>query len=1356
MKVKKSLLPYACKAAAVCVLALAGTARAADWNGSVSTDWNNATNWSTGVVPSGVGAVIGTTSPNIATILNNVTGTPTEIVIGGWGSVGRVDHLAGSLSTQTGGWPPGWILLGFGPNGNGTYNLADTASTGGAFTGFGTGSGTLNILDFVHMGEPFGDGTQAGSSVLNINTTGALNISGNFNGARQAYSARVNMDAGSLNVGGELWLAAENATTNVFNQSGGTVSSRYWMVFSRYGGAQGTYNMTGGIANVATNGGNVSMVSQGSNGVAVLNVSGGSFNTPNNLWVVEGYDTGGNGTLNISGNGSVNVGGEVNLISASANTTGMGTVNLHGGTLRTTRVTKTGSGTGTFNFNGGVLQPMISTATFMQGLTTADIQSGGAIIDTTNLSVTIAQTLQGVGGLTKLGSGLLGLGGGYVFSGPALVLAGALALDAAQASPGNAITVSNASLNLLLNNGNSSIYAGAVTFAGNSTLNLNFGTAASPIAPAITAISVNVTGTNTINITGPSLVAGLYPLIYTGGSVPTNNFKLGVLPTGLAAVLTDSGTALSLLVTASGQNLTWYGADSVGNVLTNWDVNTSSNWNAGAGKYLQYAGNAYGDNVLFDDNLYLQQGTNVNLAGRVVPSTITVNSTLPYSITGTGGIDGGGELLVGLMTSSFFLGTSNNFTGGAIISGRLIVTNDAALGASSNVVDLASGTLQISGSTTSSRPFTVSSNSTISVDAGVNAQLNGAFVNSATPTISIASGGAAQLGGTMSGTGGLTKNGAGTLTVTGNLAPGGGAVINDGTNAVTGGLAVAAGQLQVSSWGGHVTRLDVETNGVASANDWFVVGIGGSTSTINVNGGTLIHRGGGSMTLATFGSTGTINLNSGSISNLSGEFYLGEGTGGTADQGFYNQNGGYATLGNFYVGHGSFGGQNGIGVANVTGGTLDLANLEIGYGNDNTRVGTNVMTIGSGATVNASGFVRLGFAGTNELWGVLTNNGGTLNVGSTALYLSYWPDGCSGHVTHNSGALNLRNSASIVFAQNGAQVSENDFVQNGGAVTFYSDAGVTVGGTGSLNLGNSGSATNTYTLAGGTLTVPRIQLVSGMGTFNFGAGRLVAAAGSTNFMQGLTAANVMSAGATIDSAGHNITIAQPLLAGGGSGGLTKLGNGTLLLNGVNTYTGTTLVSAGTLGGIGAIAGPVVIGAGAGLAPGDSIGTLVIGGNLTLEAGSTSTFEVDGTTLTSDQVAAGANVTYGGVLRIVPSGALTAGQQFTLFSGAGAINSGNFSSVQSTQAGATFSFTNGVLTVVSAGPSAPAHLTNSYSAGVLSLAWPAGQGWRLQMQTNSLSVGLGANWGYVTDGSVSSTNITVDSAKPSVFFRLTYP
>jgi hypothetical protein len=74
-----------------------------------------------------------------------------------------------------------------------------------------------------------------------------------------------------------------------------------------------------------------------------------------------------------------------------------------------------------------------------------------------------------------------------------------------------------------------------------------------------------------------------------------------------------------------------------------------------------------------------------------------------------------------------------------------------------------------------------------------------------------------------------------------------------------------------------------------------------------------------------------------------------------------------------------------------------------------------------------------------------------------------------------------------------------------------------------------------------------------------------------------------------------------------------------------------------------------------------------------------------------------------------------------------------------------------------GPSGPAQLTNSYSGGVLTLAWPAGENWRLESQTNSLSTGLSpTGWSTVSGVSDGSATITVDPAEPTVFYRLVYP
>src|SRR6185436_20019879 len=106
----------------------------------------------------------------------------------------------------------------------------------------------------------------------------------------------------------------------------------------------------------------------------------------------------------------------------------------------------------------------------------------------------------------------------------------------------------------------------------------------------------------------------------------------------------------------------------------------------------------------------------------------------------------------------------------------------------------------------------------------------------------------------------------------------------------------------------------------------------------------------------------------------------------------------------------------------------------------------------------------------------MTNSGGTINVktGTTDgdLEMAVF-DPTVNTFNQNSGSVKLQINSTIIYGAGGNHSGTSTFNQNGGTVTFYSDGGTTVGGTGSINLGNGNSTgTYAYNLNAGTLTVP--------------------------------------------------------------------------------------------------------------------------------------------------------------------------------------------------------------------------------------------------------------------------------------------
>ena len=196
-------------------------------------------------------------------------------------------------------------------------------------------------------------------------------------------------------------------------------------------------------------------------------------------------------------------------------------------------------------------------------------------------------------------------------------------------------------------------------------------------------------------------------------------------------------------------------------------------------------------------------------------------------------------------------------------------------------------------------------------------------------------------------------------------------------------------------------------------------------------------------------------------------------------------------------------------------------------------------------------------------------------------------------------SLTITQASPGIFTISGAISGANSITVGGTTVTTFTSgtssySGGTLIDTGTLQISADSAGNTPLGAVAGAVSI-------NTGTFQAGASF------STDPGRGFT----LNGAANIDSQANALTIAGII---GGAGSLTKIGTGSLVLSNANTYSGGTIVSAGTLsissdGNLGASSGTLALNGGTTLiatAPFNSSRTIILSGITTIDNANTNT------------------------------------------------------------------------------------------------------------------------------------------------------
>ena len=1087
----------------------------------------------------------------------------------------------------------------------GTATFAGTVAGNLSLVYYGTslaGTSSDSGINFYLTSSQIGSVVLDGTNALRMGNLTIDAGAGAFSfGDGNSSPGNFNLNLGRVNSDHPIWTnnSSNAATLNsdvTFGAGGGVPKT---LTLDGSGNWQVNMNLTISSTTLAvTKGGSGALTLSASNGLTGgIALNGGVLNVNHAAAL-------GSGTLTLSATGATPI---------SINNTSAGAITLTSNNPQAWGSDFTFVGTKDLNLGTG--------AVTMNGNRTVTVSAG---------NLTVGGAITGSGTLNKSGAGALTIGGSSTFSGGVALKAGILNLNHAYALGTGTLTLSATGATPISIDNTS---AGAITLAGNNpqcwvsdftftgTKDLNLGTGAVTVTGdrTLTVSAGALTLGGAITSSGTLTKAGAGALVLGGSNSITGNFAINA-----GALSISSTTALPGWNTTAKYSVASGATFAVGNALTTADITSilgTTNFLAGAAIGLDTtAGDrtistAFGDTAqgalgltkLGSNTLFLT-GTNTYTGNTTISSgalSISSTSALPgWNTNGRVSVASGGALAVtNALTDAnvtSLLGTTNFLAGAAIgydtttgdrtVAGVIANTAQGALG----LTKVGGNNLVLTASSTYTGPTTISSGTlqlgngttdgVISTSSGITN--NGALVFNQVATQSYSN--------PISGTGTLTKNGAGTLVLNSTNPFSGVTTINSGT------LQIGNGTVDGSIAGPIVNNANLTFQIVGSKT---YAGVVSGTGVLNKYAtGTLTLTGSNTYTGVTTVNAGTLQIGDGTTD--------GSIAGPIVDSAnlIFNTIGS-RTYGNLISGTGTLnktgagtltltGTHTYTGVTTVSSGTLQLGDgttngsiPNSNYISDNAVLVFNVIgnqTCGqwivSGGSVVKTGTGTLTLSGNNTYSTTTTVSQGVLSISGTASLPSW---STSGKYSVASGAT-LAVGNAVTDANVATMLSTTNF-QVGSAIGYDTSSGdrtvaTAMGDTaqGALGLTKVGlntlvlTGTNTYTgntvIKVGSLSISSTNALPGWNT----NGRVSVAPGATLAVTNAFAASDVSsmlgttnfaAGAAIgfDTSSGNRTVSTVLgNTGQGALNLTKVGNNTLTLTGSNTFTGATTISAGTL------------------------------------------------------------------------------------------------------------------------------------------------------------------------------------------------